>query len=196
MVKKEKIIVKRPEFYVFALLVVITMAIITLIVAINVYIWNKVIDFGDNGWRFSSRLIVYHPYIMTTFLIICGHSLLVHRIGFSLRISARLMRIIHASLNVMTMLLGLCPIYTITHAFWTHRIAKPFYSIHCWIGVITLIAYICQIFVTLSYYSLSSTTPQMTISYESTHKLIGYALICMISLTCIIGISEKMPIIF
>lgn len=118
-------------------------------------------------------------------------ALLVYRIGAVFEINDLSLRLIHGFMNLIAVLLGLTPFFTIINGFFKPKNGYHLYSIHCWIGIITIFFLIIQSLIAIVYYIITSKSKKMTNKFETIHKNNGYAICSLICLSALLGIGDK-----
>ena len=115
------------------------------------------------------------------------------RICSSYTITLNCLGTIHALMNAVSLVLSLSPIYVLLSGIIGNRVSLHFYSIHCWIGVITFVGLIVQFLSALAFYVLNYIhvlSQQVMDQFKNLHLIIGYSVFYLLALSAVLGISE------
>lgn len=101
--------------------------------------------------------------------------------------------IIHALMNAVSLTLSLSPIYVLLKGIVNNRVSLHLYSIHCWIGVTTIVVLIIQFSFALGFYAFNYIRvirPEVMETFRNMHLIVGYSLFYLLALSAVLGISE------
>lgn len=153
-------------------LVFVTQTIgLTSIVLILIWICKHL---GGLDWSQPPYEFNWHPLLMVIGMIyLYGNAILTYRL-FPSQAKYKL-KLIHASINSIVLILSWIALYSVID-FHNKKYIPNFYSLHSWIGLITIILFNTQFifgFITFLYPGLSGSYRQMLLSY---HVFAGLAI--------------------
>lgn len=144
---------------------------------------------GGIGFNTDIQIFNYHPLFMVLGMVfIFGDAILVYRVLRNER--KKILKIVHSSLNYAALLLSLFALWAVFH-FHNNRNIPNLYSLHSWIGLLTIILFVSQFIIGF----ISFLFPGITLTYRRLlmpfHVYIGLTLFVMSCATALLGITEK-----
>uniref|UniRef100_A0A5K3F591 Cytochrome b561 domain-containing protein n=1 Tax=Mesocestoides corti TaxID=53468 RepID=A0A5K3F591_MESCO len=174
-----------------------TKAIIPLIVIAQIFglaavvtciIWMGYYNDGFD-WADSACVFNYHPVFMVLGLIFCfGDAMLIYRV---FRFLPKLpLKAVHAVLMLLSLLFS---VVGLKSAFDSHnlRAIPNMYSLHSWIGLVTIILFSLQWVIGLVTFLVPSIPLRLRATILPLHTSMGLFLFCCAIAACISGITEK-----
>ncbi|XP_067933742.1 transmembrane ascorbate-dependent reductase CYB561-like [Watersipora subatra] len=145
---------------------------------------------GGFGWGYKNKLkFNYHPLLVTVGLIfIYGDAILVYRI---FRKEKKLyIKILHMVLQLAAFTITVIGVKAV---FSTHsdEDAANLYSIHGWLGILTIILFGLQFVMGFIFYLLPAMSEPLKAWYMSSHRYWGVAIFVMAITTALVGTMEE-----
>ncbi|RXG72074.1 cytochrome b reductase 1 [Armadillidium vulgare] len=148
------------------------------------------------GWRENvKKEFNLHPVLMITgFIFLMGHAMLVYRLfGCCNKLGAKLL---HTILYLMAVP---CIVVATIAVFDSHDLRNPpipnLYSLHSWMGVVTIGLFALQLFVGFFSFWLLLLCEQGTSSFRASlvpiHSSFGLITFMLAVATCVTGLTEK-----
>ena len=156
---------------------------------ITVY-WGKVFAGGFSLTERGGRLSWHRLLMSIGLLFLYGNGVLAFKILEQRNVSRQVIKAVHALLNFIG---GIFAILGLVVVFLSHT--GPgignLYSLHSWVGVITVVLYELNYALGLVCFFLPQTPGWIRGLYKPYHVFVGQALIGLISVSFITGIVEK-----
>ncbi|XP_032085702.1 cytochrome b reductase 1 [Thamnophis elegans] len=143
--------------------------------------WNG--DFPEFNW---------HPLlIITGFVFIQGIAIIVYRLPWTWKCSKFLMKLIHAGLHTVALILA---IISLVAVFDFHNFKKipNMYSLHSWIGLTAVILYALQLVLGYVVYLLPFAPTSLRTAVMPIHTYSGLLIFGAGIATALMGITEKL----
>ncbi|XP_074857107.1 plasma membrane ascorbate-dependent reductase CYBRD1 [Carettochelys insculpta] len=154
-------------------------------------IW--VFRYGEGlGWDGSSAEFNWHPVlIITGFVFIQGIAIIVYRLPWTWKCSKLLMKLIHAGLNTIAMILA---IVSLVAVFDFHNVKNipNMYSLHSWIGLTAVIFYTLQLVLGFAVFLLPFAPVSLRASLLPIHIYSGLLIFATVIATALMGFTEKL----
>ncbi|CAH1738057.1 transmembrane ascorbate-dependent reductase CYB561-like isoform X2 [Aphis gossypii] len=163
---------------------------IGILLILSVFLWLQVYRTGF-GFSGTIKICNWHPLLMTiTFVYLFANSIL-HFRNFR-NTTKRKLKMQHAAIHSCIIIFGVLGIWT---GLNSNLIANPpipkFYSLHSWLGIITVIMFLSQFISGL----ISFLYPEIAMKYKEAvmpyHIIFGVLTFALSIVTSVLGFSEK-----
>ncbi|NWS93861.1 CYBR1 reductase, partial [Mionectes macconnelli] len=147
---------------------------------------------GGLSWDGGSGEFNWHPVLVITgFVFIQGIAIIVYRLPWTWKCSKLLMKLIHAGLNTIAMILA---IVSMVAAFDYHNASNipNMYSLHSWIGLTALIFYSLQLVLGFAVFLLPFAPAYLRAVFMPVHVYSGLTIFATVIATALMGITEKL----
>jgi len=187
---KERSLITSPNIASYKPLNII-LQIIGLILILAVFFW---VVLFRGGFGFSTPKIVFnwHPLLMTIAFVYLFANAILHYRTFRDSKKQDLKNqhsIIHGCILIIVLLAAFA-------ALASHLFAKPpipnFYSLHSWLGVVTVVLFLSQFACGLWFFLSTRTADNYREAMLPYHVFFGIFIFVLSVVTCILGISEKL----
>ncbi|XP_044274061.1 plasma membrane ascorbate-dependent reductase CYBRD1 [Varanus komodoensis] len=134
----------------------------------------------------------WHPVlIITGFVFVQGIAIIVYRLPWTWKCSKLLMKLIHAGLNTIALMLA---IISLVAVFDFHNAKKipNMYSLHSWIGLTAVILYALQLVLGFVVFLLPFAPSSLRATVMPIHVYSGLLIFGTVIATALMGITEKL----
>lgn len=134
----------------------------------------------------------WHPLLMTLGLIyLYGNGILIYRVFRGER--KKKLKLTHAAIMISAFFLTVIGLKAV---FDSHNLKKPpvanLYSLHSWMGIITVILFACQWLAGLITFLLPGLASHLRAAYMPIHTSFGIMIFVFACATSLLGITEKL----
>jgi len=146
---------------------------------------------GGFSWEVKNmHKFNYHPVFMTiAFVFVMGHAIITFRI---LPLAHRLKKYIHAILNLVAVAFAIAGLVAVID-FHNEQGYPNFYSLHSWLGLITLSILFLQALGGLAIFQdlVKGASDEIRAAYKPWHIVAGTAMVTLAAATICTGLQEK-----
>ncbi|XP_062972468.1 plasma membrane ascorbate-dependent reductase CYBRD1 [Elgaria multicarinata webbii] len=144
------------------------------------------------AWDGDAAEFNWHPVlIITGFVFVQGIAIIVYRLPWTWKCSKLLMKLIHAGLNTIALMLA---IISLVAVFDFHNAKKipNMYSLHSWIGLTAVIFYALQLVLGFVVFLLPFAPVSLRAMVMPIHVYSGLLIFGTVIATALMGITEKL----
>ncbi|XP_001514430.2 cytochrome b reductase 1 isoform X1 [Ornithorhynchus anatinus] len=144
------------------------------------------------GWDGGSAEFNWHPVLIVGgFVFLQGIAIIVYRLPWTWKCSKLLMKLIHAGLNTIAMILAVISLVAVFD-FHNAKNIPNMYSLHSWIGLTAVILYVSQLLVGLFVFLLPFAPPSLRALLMPFHIYSGLLIFGTVIATALMGLTEKL----
>nr|XP_020662350.1 cytochrome b reductase 1 [Pogona vitticeps] len=144
------------------------------------------------AWNGDGAEFNWHPVLITTgFVYVQGIAIIVYRLPWTWKCSKFLMKLIHAGLNTIALILAIISLVAVFD-FHNHKNIPNMYSLHSWIGLTAVILYSVQLVLGFAIFLLPFAPASLRATVMPIHVYSGLALFGTVIATALMGITEKL----
>lgn len=149
---------------------------------------------GGFSWDGGGTNFNWHVVFMTLFIFFYGNAAITYRMTRHMKkFNAKLL---HGAVNLLAFVfavLGLVAVFR----FHNHMLIPNMYSLHSWIGLITVTLYACQlVFAFVSFLYPKIADDNIRSAYLEIHVFFGVVMLALVVAAVFSGITEKMLFAF
>ncbi|KAH0621479.1 hypothetical protein JD844_022836 [Phrynosoma platyrhinos] len=144
------------------------------------------------AWDGDAAEFNWHPVlVLTGFVFVQGIAIIVYRLPWTWKCSKLLMKLIHAGLNTIALILA---IISLVAVFDFHNAKKipNMYSLHSWIGLTAVILYALQLVLGFAVFLLPFAPLSLRATIMPIHVYSGLLIFGTVIATALMGITEKL----
>jgi len=166
--------------------------IVGVLVVVLVSVW---ITLFRGGFAWSSKPSLefnYHPVLMTIGLVfLYAEAILVYRV-FA-KYPKRIVKIMHGVIQAVSLLFALIALKAVldSHNLNPKGPIPNFYSMHSWLGLLTIGLFVLQLLAGFSIFGWPGGTDAFKKFYMESHRFFGVGIFCLACATALTGIVEK-----
>jgi len=146
---------------------------------------------GGFSWKFKDKLkFNYHPvFMIIAFVFVMGHAVITFRI---LPLGHRIKKYIHATLNLVAVVFAIAGLIAVLD-FHNEQGFPNFYSLHSWLGLVTLSLLFLQALGGLTIFQdlVKGASDEIRGAYKPWHLAAGTAMVTLATATICTGLQEK-----
>ncbi|XP_042322752.1 plasma membrane ascorbate-dependent reductase CYBRD1 [Sceloporus undulatus] len=144
------------------------------------------------GWDGAAAKFNWHPVlILTGFVFVQGIAIIVYRLPWTWKCSKFLMKLIHAGLNMIALILAIISLVAVFD-FHNAKKIRNMYSLHSWIGLTAVILYAVQLVLGFAVFLLPFAPPSLRATIMPIHVYSGLLIFGTVIATALMGITEKL----
>ncbi|XP_038606916.1 cytochrome b reductase 1 [Tachyglossus aculeatus] len=144
------------------------------------------------GWDGGPAEFNWHPLLIVIGLVFLqGSAIIVYRLPWTWKCSKLLMKLIHAGLHTVAMILALISLVAVFD-FHNSKNIPNMYSLHSWIGLTAVILYVSQLLIGLFVFLLPFAPPSLRALLMPFHIYSGLLIFGTVIATALMGLTEKL----
>ncbi|KAM6407953.1 lysosomal membrane ascorbate-dependent ferrireductase CYB561A3 [Rhynochetos jubatus] len=147
---------------------------------------------GGFAWDGGARTFNWHPVLMVTGMVVLyGAAALVYRLPPTWRGPKLPWKVLHGTLTLVAFglaVLGLAAVFR----FHNDRGTPNMYSLHSWLGLVTVLLFSCQWVAGFGAFLLPWAPAWLRALYKPVHVFFGSTILMLSVASCVSGINEKL----
>ncbi|KAJ7345648.1 hypothetical protein JRQ81_001598 [Phrynocephalus forsythii] len=144
------------------------------------------------AWNGGAAEFNWHPVlIITGFVFVQGIAIIVYRLPWTWKCSKLLMKLIHAGLNTIALILAIIALVA-AFDFHNHKAIPNMYSLHSWIGLTAVILFALQLVLGFAVFLLPFAPVSLRATVLPIHVFSGLVLFGTVIATALMGLTEKL----
>ncbi|XP_034991294.2 plasma membrane ascorbate-dependent reductase CYBRD1 [Zootoca vivipara] len=144
------------------------------------------------AWNGDAAEFNWHPVlIITGFVFVQGIAIIVYRLPWTWKCSKFLMKLIHAGLNTIALVLAIIALVAVWDFHNAQKIPNM-YSLHSWIGLTAVICYALQLVLGVAVFLLPFAPGSLRATVMPIHAYFGLLIFGTVIATALMGITEKL----
>ncbi|KAM6158162.1 lysosomal membrane ascorbate-dependent ferrireductase CYB561A3 [Rhynchocyon petersi] len=147
---------------------------------------------GGFAWDGSIHMFNWHPVLMVAgMVVVYGAASLVYRLPQSWVGPKLPWKVLHAALHLLAFILAVLGLVAV-FAFHKHNRISNLYSLHSWMGIITVFFFACQWFLGFTVFLLPWASLWLRSLLKPIHIFCGTSIFSLAIVSVISGINEKL----
>ncbi|XP_033917460.1 lysosomal membrane ascorbate-dependent ferrireductase CYB561A3 isoform X1 [Melopsittacus undulatus] len=147
---------------------------------------------GGFAWDGSTQMFNWHPVLMVTGMVVLyGAASLVYRLPASWSGPKLPWKVLHGCLALAAFTLAVLGLVAVFRFHNDHG-TPNMYSLHSWLGLVTVLLFCCQWLAGLSTFLLPWAPAWLRGLYKPIHVFFGSIILLLAAASCVSGINEKL----